>query len=306
MQSKKRRYRKKYPGVKKIPALIMALVLLAAGYTNLDGLMSLLDNGDTVIENTIAEGEMKATFLDVGQGDCMVIQTEDHNAVIDVGNNDKGIQVVDFLEKSGIESLDYLILTHPDADHIGGADNILESVQVKKVIMPDVSNDTMTYEEVIEDIKTYDIEVVHPSVGDTFSMGDAEFTVLCPEEELVGEEDTNNVSIGMKLVHGEKSFVMCGDAEEKSEEAMVKRFGSSLECDVLKCGHHGSSTATTDAFLKETNPTWAVISCGKDNSYGHPHREVLSKLEEDDVQILRTDTMGMITAVSDGKNITIQ
>lgn len=161
----------------------------------------------------------------------------------------------------------------------------------------------MTYQEVMEEISRYDVDVKYPEVGDIFTLGDAEFTVLCPEPELVSQDDMNNSSVGIKLVHGENSFVMCGDAEAKSEQEMVKRFGSSLECDVLKCGHHGSNTATSDEFLAAVNPTWAVISCGKENRYGHPHSEVLDKLENDDVQIYRTDLRGTITAVSDGSQI---
>lgn len=282
---------------------VIALVLAAAGYLGMDDLLALTGGNDTKIAATVASDEMKVTFLDVGQGDCTIVQTKEHNMVIDTGNNNQGEKVVSYLRENGIDTLDYLILTHPDADHIGGGDNVLENVEVEQVLMPDLANDTMTYEEVIEDIETYDVEVIHPEVGESYELGDAEFTVLCPEEELVRESDMNGASVGIKLVHGEKSFVLCGDAEEKSEHAMASRFGKGLECDVLKCGHHGSSTATTDAFLEKTDPAWAVISCGKDNSYGHPHREVLAKLEDSDVQVYRTDELGTITAVSDGAQI---
>ena len=246
---------------------------------------------------------MKVTFLDVGQGDCTLIQAGGQNMVMDVGNNDQGERVVSYLKEQGIGKLDYLLLSHPDADHIGGGDNVLENFEVQTVIMPEVANDTMTYQEVMEEISRYDVDVKYPEVGDIFTLGDAEFTILCPKPELLSQDDLNNSSVGIKLVHGENSFVMCGDAEAKSEQEMVKRFGSSLECDVLKCGHHGSSTATSDEFLAAVNPTWAVISCGKENRYGHPHSEVLDKLENDDVQIYRTDLRGTITAVSDGTQI---
>ena len=170
--------------------------------------------------------------------------------------------------------------------------------------MPEVANDTMTYQEVIDDIETYQVPVIHPTPGSSYTLGDAQFTVLCPESELLDKEDSNNASVGIKLIHGDNSFVLCGDAEEESEEAMVSRFGTDLECDVLKCNHHGSSTATSDLFLQATDPTWAVISCGKDNKYGHPHQEVIEKLNEDDVQIYRTDELGTIIAESDGKDLT--
>lgn len=291
-------------GRKSITAVLVAVVLFAGGYIGFDDIVELIGYGEAEIADTVASGEMRVTFLDVDQGDCTLIQTEGYNVLMDTGNNDQGEKVVSYLEERGVEQLDYLILTHPDADHIGGGDNVLEAVDVETVLMPDIANDTMTYDEVLEDIEAYHVEIKHPQVGDVFELGDAQFTVLCPEEELVSEDDMNDSSVGIKLVHGKNSFVMCGDAEEKSEQAMVARFGKSLESDVLKCGHHGSSTATSDIFLKVVNPTWAVISCGKGNSYGHPHREVLSKLEDDDILVYRTDELGMITAVSDGADIT--
>lgn len=290
--------------VKKIVAFVIAAALVATGYANIDDVAGMWGEPEAKIAGTIAEGEMKVTFLDVGQGDCTLIQADGQNMVLDVGNNDQGERVVSYLKAQGIEKLDYFLLSHPDADHIGGGDNVLENFEVQTVIMPDVANDTMTYQEVMEDISRYDVDVKHPEVGDIFTLGDAEFTILCPEPELISQDDLNNSSIGIKLVHGENSFVLCGDAEEKSEQEMVKRFGASLESDVLKCGHHGSSTATSDAFLEAVDPTWAVISCGKENRYGHPHSEVLDKLENDDVQIYRTDLEGSITAASDGTQIT--
>ena len=250
-----------------------------------------------------AKGEMEVTFLDVGQGDCTIIRTEGHAMMVDAGTNKAGSKVAEYLQEENIQSLDYLILTHPDADHIGGGDNVLESVEVQKVLMLDLENDTKTYEEVIRDIEKYRVEKEYPSAGEVYELGDASFTILCPQAGETYDKGTRGVSVGIRLTHGEKSFVLCGDAEEAEEKKMVERFGNALECDVLKCGHHGSRTATCEAFLKATDPTWAVISCGEGNSYGHPHAEVLARLEDEDVQVYRTDRLGTITAVSDGKQI---
>ena len=296
--------RKKNKNLKGIPAAIMLILALIGGFAERGYLMDRMSGEPAQnIADTVATGQMKVTYLNVGQGDCTIIQTEGHNAMIDAGNNHEGKDVVDYLNQQGIDKLDYLILTHPDADHIGGGDDVLEKIEVEQVIMPDVANDTMTYEEVMDDIEKENVPVEHPKVGEEFGFGDATFTVLCPETDLVSSDDTNDASVGIKLVHGENSFVMCGDASEKSESAMVKRFGSALECDVLKCGHHGSRTSTSEVFLKATNPTWAVISCGVDNSYGHPHQETLERLNNDDVQVYRTDLLGTIIATSDGTNI---
>ena len=283
----------------------LAIILTGGGVYELFPLFaeSFLTPQMELLEFTEASGEMRVTFLDVAQGDCTIVQTEEQNMVIDAGNNHQGETVADWLEAQGITRLDYLILTHPDADHIGGADNILRTVDVERVIMPDVANDTVTYEEVMDLIEAQEIPVDFPEVGDRYLLGDAGFTVLCPRPEEVSEEDLNGSSVGIKLVHGVNSFVMCGDAEAGSEQNMVHTFGDALESDVLKCGHHGSSTSNSASFLQKVNPTWAVISCGRDNSYGHPHVEVLAELQDADIQVYRTDELGTVTAYSDGQEI---
>ena len=284
-------------------AAIAALAVVLSGGGIYEATQVVMDSQSDLSESTVILGEMQVTCLDVGQGDCTIIQTGDHNMVMDTGNNNRGEIVVDWLMAHGVTELDYLILTHPDADHIGGADNVLRAVTVDKVIMPDVANDTITYDEVIELIDEQQIPVDYPEVGTQYTLGGATFTVLCPQPEDVSENDLNGSSVGIRLVHGKNSFVMCGDAETDSEERMVELFGDSLEADVLKCGHHGSSTATSDAFLMAVDPIWAVISCGAGNSYGHPHQEVLAKLSDSDVQVYRTDQRGTITATSDGEQI---
>lgn len=278
--------------------LVIAILARGKGWTQM---LPMLGGETRSIEKTVAEGEMKVTFLDVGQGDCTMIQTKDRAMLIDAGNNNQGEKVVDALRRLGVEKLDYLILTHSDADHIGGADNVLRQIPTEQVLMPDVINDTITYYEVEELIREKGIPVIRPEVGKTYPLQDAAFTVLCPEKQA--GDDLNAWSVGIKLVHGNLSFVLCGDADAESEENMVKTFGEALQCDVLKCGHHGSSTSTSDSFLKQTDPTWAVISCGRDNPYGHPHWEILEKLEREDVQVYRTDQLGTLTATSDGKNL---
>ncbi|MCI7179486.1 MAG: MBL fold metallo-hydrolase [Lachnospiraceae bacterium] len=258
---------------------------------------------EDVIESFSSDGEMTVTFLDVGQGDCTIIRTGEHCMVIDAGNNRKGETVAAYLINQGISKLDYLILTHPDEDHIGGADNVVRAVEVSQVMMPDIANDTVTYEETMQAIEEQEIPVIHPQPEEVYELGDAEFTILCPWPETIRKNDMNNASIGIRLVHGDNSFVMCGDAEEKSEKVMAEYFEENLECDVLKCGHHGSGTATSEEFLEAADPIWAVISCGEGNRYGHPHAEVLARLEDMDVQVYRTDKLGTITAISDGTEI---
>ena len=187
--------RKKNKNLKGIPAAIMLILALIGGFAERGNLMERMSGEPAQnIADTVATGQMKVTYLNVGQGDCTIIQTEGHNAMIDAGNNHEGKDVVDYLNQQGIDKLDYLILTHPDADHIGGGDDVLEKIEVEQVIMPDVANDTMTYEEVMDDIEKENVPVEHPKVGEEFGFGDATFTVLCPETDLVSSDDTNAVS----------------------------------------------------------------------------------------------------------------
>lgn len=286
---------------KLIRTLLSFVVLLLLLQKREGGFSGFFGRKTISISNTVAEAQMKVAFLDVGQGDATLIQTKEKTVLIDAGNNRLGEKVVKELEKRGVVSLDYLILTHPDADHIGGADYVLRAFPVEEVFLPEEQKDTQTYWEVIEEIEKKQIPFRQPEVGEEISLGDASMTILSPFR--IGEEDSNESSIGIKLVHGKKSFVMCGDADVEMEEEMIQTFSTSLECDVLKCSHHGSSTSTSKRFLNYTNPTWAVISCGKENPYGHPHREVLSNLKEEDVLYYRTDKWGTIEALSDGETI---
>jgi len=246
-------------------------------------------------------GELEVHFIDVGQGDAVLIRCGDHAMEVDFGDNDKGTLVQNYLENQGITKLDYAIGTHPDADHIGGMDVILYKFDVETVFMPDVTNNTATYRDVLQVCKNKDYQIEIPEWGASYQLGDASFQIICPVGEGYG--DTNSYSIGIRLTYQDTSFVLCGDATVESEVEMLHT-GEELSADVLKVSHHGSSTSTSEEFLQAVNPTYAVISCGKDNSYGHPHHEVMELLEEYQIQIYRTDEQGSIVAVSDGKEIT--
>lgn len=249
---------------------------------------------------TVAEGEMHVSFLDVGQGDSTLIQAAGQVMLIDAGKKDKSDEILSFLHSKGITFIDYFILTHPDSDHIGGAADIINAVEVGTLLIPAIEHDTQTYEHLIATVKEHRIPIETPFVGSLYTIGDAKFMVLAPSDPK--DSDPNNASIVIRLMHGKRAFLLCGDAEEKSEKAMLES-GYELSCDVLKCGHHGSISSLSDDFLAAADPTWAVISCGKDNQYGHPHQETLAKLEDDDVQIYRTDQLGTIIAISDGDQI---
>ena len=253
-----------------------------------------------------SDGYLRVHFIYVGQGDSILIQAGEHAMLVDAGTNESGGTVTDYLHSLNLTKLDYLIGTHPHEDHIGGLDDVILSFDIGTVIMPDVSHTTRTYEDVLDALLEKNLTVSSPQPGEAFSLGDASFNILSPSAEIAAEAqeagDLNNLSVGIRLVYGSTAFVLCGDAESVSEEAMVQS-GLPLKADVLKAGHHGSSTSTCGSFLDAVDPDYAVISCGKDNSYGHPHQETLDRLHAAGVSVFRTDEQGTVIAVSDGASI---
>lgn len=243
---------------------------------------------------------LEVHFIDVGQGDSILLMCDGESMLIDAGDNDKGTTVQLYLKKRGVENLKYVIGTHPDADHIGGLDVILYKYNCETVILPNKTNDTNTYRDVIDTIGTKGYKITPPNPGDTYTLGGATFTILGPRRSY---DDNNNNSVVVRLTHGSNTFLFDGDAEESAESDIVNS-GAELQSTVLKVGHHGSHSSTSSSFLKKVNPTYAVICCGAGNSYGHPHSETLNKLREKGVQVFRTDEQGSIVATSDGINLT--
>lgn len=243
---------------------------------------------------------VKIHFIDVGQGDATLIQCGEHVMLIDAGDNDKGTAVQLYLTKQGVKKLDYLILTHPDADHIGGADVVITKFAIDRVFMADFEKDNQTYREVTDALASKKLKWTTPSPGTVYSLGTAEFTILAPNDTY---EDPNNASIALLLQNGDTGFLFTGDGEEEAEEDILAN-GLCVEADVYKAGHHGSDTASCEAFLEAADPDYAVISCGEGNSYGHPHAAVLNSLRAMGIQVFRTDEQGSIIAESDGTKIT--
>ena len=241
------------------------------------------------------EGTLEVHYIDVGQGDATLIKCGSHAMLIDGGNNNKGTTVQLYLKKQGVESLDYVIGTHPDADHIGGLDVIVYKYNCEKVIMPDYEKDTRTYQELVDVIHDKNMKITYPVVGEQYALGEAEFTIIAP--------NSNSYSVAILLEYGKNRFLFTGDAEEASETEMLSN-GIELSADVYKVAHHGSRSASTQEFLNAVRPKYAVISCGEENSYGHPHAEVLNRLRSMGVEVFRTDEQGSIIASSDGENIT--
>ncbi len=240
-----------------------------------------------------ADGTMTVHFIDVGQGDSLLAESDGHFLLVDAGENDQGDTVVSYLREAGVTSLDYVIGTHPHSDHIGGLDDVIRAFDVEAVILPPVAHTTKTFEDVLDAVQEKNLTLTQPVPGDSYDLGDAAFTILAPQADY--GDDLNNWSVGIRLACSDGALVACGDAEAQAEEDIAAS-GLTLSADVLKVGHHGSCTSTSDVFLQAVSPAWAVISCGKENSYGHPHEETLKKLEDAGIAVLRTDLLGNITA----------
>lgn len=251
------------------------------------------------VTNSSTDDFMRVYFLDVGQGDCTLIFNGDHTMLIDAGDNDQEVLVLKYLIGLDVERLDYLVLTHTDADHIGGADAILKHFPVDNVFMGDYPKDNDTYQDVLEALKAQGLSFSTPSAGSVYTLGDAEFTIAGPNDRY---DTPNNTSLVLLLQKGDTSFLFTGDAEREAERGLVE-CGVPLSADVYQAGHHGSRTSSTEEFLDAVKPRYAVISCGVDNDYGYPHKETLEKLAERGIIVYRTDEQSSILAVCDGEEI---
>ena len=238
-------------------------------------------------------------YIDVGQGDSALIQCDGHYMMIDGGPSSASSIVYTILKSENIKNLDYMIATHPDADHIGCLSGALNFSNVGACYSPVLSNDTKAFGSLIKYLNKKGSSLIVPAKGTSFSLGSAKVELLEPVSDY---EDSNNSSVVAKVTYGSNRFLFTGDAEMEEESALI-RGKNDLACDVLKVGHHGSKDSTGEAFLKKTKPKYAVISVGSDNSYGHPTTETLGRLSNAKVEIFRTDLQGDILCSSDGKNI---
>ncbi len=244
--------------------------------------------------------ELTVDYIDVGQGDAELLRSSGETMLIDTGTPESGTAIRLFLKKHGVEKLDYLVLTHPDADHIGGAASVITNVPIDHVLMPEYKKDNRTYEGVIDALNYKYLKPEIPVAGDVFTLGSCEVKILGPINHY---DDPNNNSIVMKVTCGQNKFMFVGDAEEEELNDITAKFGDELDSDVYKVGHHGSHNSSSEGFIRRVTPLYSVVSCGEGNSYGHPHAEALIRLRQASSNLFRTDKQGLITISSDGTNI---
>lgn len=289
--------------------IVLIMIVIASKFGNIEQYFENIeiDSSANVVnkitaeesENIVLEGEdiLQIHFFDVGQADSILMISDGKTMLMDGGNNEDGDLVVSNIKKLGISKLDYVIGTHPHEDHIGGLDNVISAFEIGTIYMPKVQTNTKTFEDVLDIVASKNLSVTSPKVGDKFMVGKVECEVmLCGDGLKEEQENLNLSSLVIRVVYKEQSYLFMGDSEKENENSRKWQ-----QTNVLKVGHHGSDTSSSQSFLNQILPQIAIISVGKDNSYGHPKQITLDKLNKLGTLIYRTDEKGNILLESDGK-----
>ena len=293
--------RKSKKNDKQIITIISFIIVLATAILGGELFLKTDKNSEAVqTSSNVSLDKLKVDFIDVGQADSILVSNKDETMLIDAGNNENGKDIVDFIKSKGITKINYLIGTHPHADHIGGLDDVINSdLEIANVYMPKIQTNTKTFEDVLDALKNKNLKVTAPSKGDTFKIGDANCEVMT--DSILDKDNLNLSSIVIRLQFGENSFLFMGDAETENEKTI-----NWPKTNLLKVGHHGSNTSSSQNFLNQVKPEYAIIMAGKDNSYGLPKQKILDRLNKIGARIFRTDELGTITVISDGKTIEVK
>lgn len=259
----------------------------------------------TKVPDTTTGKTLTVSYIDVGQADSILIQSPSgRNMLIDAGNSTNQTTIANYLKSKNIKKIDVLVATHPHADHIGGMAYIISNFQIGLIYMPKATTTTLTYEKLLTTIKNKGLSINTAKAGVVIPMGDSALGINMIAPCGSSYSDLNSYSAVIKIVYKNTSFLFAGDANNDSEAEMIAS-GVSLKADVLKVGHHGSATSSSAAFLKAVTPKYAVISVGKDNTYGHPTQATLDRLSNSEAKIYRTDSGGTVIITSNGQIITV-
>lgn len=297
----KRKNPKKQNPIITVIVFIIAAVCVIAG--KFGGELDLpLSEGEKV---SLTDSSAIVHIINVGQGSSALVQCGETGILIDAGERDYGSTVVKYLKDAGIKKLEYVVASHPHSDHIGGLTDVMDAFPVKNIIMPELSEinmpTTRTYEKFLMKIADKNINAIAAEYGSQYALGGAVLQILGPVKQ---DKDLNDMSVICKVTAVKTTFLFPGDAE-KPEMSSIMPYSPKLKCDVMVMAHHGSSTSLERNFLKNASPSVAVISCGKDNSYGHPHKEALQYLNNNAIEYYRTDKHGNVIFKCDNSGYTI-
>ena len=294
--------------------IIILLALFEAalhlfGFAGIDDFMGALLDGNLAagaVAPGPTEGTLEVHVLDVGQGDCILIRGSDKTILVDASVSDAAPGILSYLRKLGVDGIDILINTHPHNDHFGGMRAVMDGMPTARVLMTHIPEEltptTVSFEKLVTYLGKHQIPTAEARVGDTYDLGGGGvLTIVGPQKTY---DDLNNSSLVCRVDFGRHSFLLTGDMEAKAEKDLLAS-GVPLRADVLKVGHHGSNTSSSRDFLKAVDPDYAVISCGADNDYGHPHDEVLERLRSRGITIYRTDLDGAAVFVTDGDQLSV-
>ncbi len=291
--------------IKDIKNILVKIILIIIIFGALYAINYYESNQEKInyLEETIklpANDKLKVYFIDVGEADSILINSNNEFALIDGGNNKDGKKLVNYFESLGITSFKYVFATHAHEDHIGGLDYVIRAFNVENFYIPNIKVDNMTYEDIVEATKEKNIEMKEPTIDDTLILGNSQIRILYVGHDKI---DLNNSSIILKLLYGNNSYLFMADAPNDIEREIINK---NIQSDVLKVGHHGSAYSTSANFLYKVHPQYAVISVGNNNDYGFPKKVTLDKLERVGATIYRTDIDGTIISTSNGENITFE
>ncbi|MDQ0429790.1 beta-lactamase superfamily II metal-dependent hydrolase [Planomicrobium stackebrandtii] len=249
----------------------------------------------------VSQDGLTVHYIDVGQGDSTLLEFEGFTMLIDTGNWNS-TEAVDYLKQQGIQDIDIVVGTHPDADHIGQLAQVVGEFEVAEVWMSGNTSSSNTFLNALQAIEASGSDYVEPRSGDRFDVGSMQIEVLYPDD-ITGA--ANEESISLRMTYGDVRFVFTGDAGVKEEQEMIDS-GMDLDAEILHLGHHGSNTSTSTAFLKAVAPEVAIYSAGADNSYGHPHAEVIAAAENEGAEVFGTDVNGTILVETDGESYSVE
>lgn len=255
----------------------------------------------------IKQGDVRIHCIDVGNADCTLIQSPNGNVLIDAGENDDQSTILQYLRKLDVSRLDYVVATHPHADHIGSMSKVLESFEIGEFIMPEMPEKIMptteVYKKLLQTVSDKKINMKYAEAGRVIKLGDMTLKLLTPLDEY---DDINNMSVVVKLTYKSVTALFTGDAEHEVEEDMLKQYGASeLKANILKVGHHGSYTSSSKAFIKAVGADYYYIPCGTGNSYGHPSKQTMSTLKQSGGIIFRADYDGTVVFLTDGEKVSV-